>query len=780
MRQDLRQALRLLRRRPAISALVIGTLAIGIAATTVVFSLADAILWHPLPFQGEDRLVRLRVAARPGTTLMTNPLDLGGESIFDGAQPFALDSAIISLGGEPRAVTLGELSPGLLESLGVTPAWGRGFIQSEFSPASHVVVVSAGLWRDRQALGVALTDTSLTIDGVPWTIVGAMPDGFEFPVSRVAMWRPFVSNQTRTRVTALGRLKSGVSLAQAQTFAETAVHATGSALSELRVTPFVAVAPTTATALGILLAAVGLLLVVAVANAATIVLAEAVRRDAEFAMRASLGASWPRLARQVLTEALLVSAVAAGAGLLLARWTLDALLGGVPYLMSFQSLRPIGLDWRALAFATAVSAIAGVGAACLSAIRAMRADPQAVLRGQASGPPTHTRIRSALTAAEIAATLVLLTAAGLVGNSFVRLTRLDPGFDPSRLVALDLQMPQFRYASDGDLHAALGRLRADAAALAEVADVTISHSMPPSLESHAVDALSTDDGPTPIHAGTVSTGLVDGAFFSTLGIPLIAGRSFDSTDTPGGVAAAIVSRSLARSLWPGRDPLGHRLQESPKAAWLTIVGVVDDVRNGTFDDAAGPLAYYTARSQAPSWWYESLIVRTKATPDRVVAALRAIVQRTMPDAPITGIRLGDETIAGANARIRFATKLMGGVAIAALVVALIGVYGTFWYTVNQRRREIGLRIALGASPAGIRRMVFGASLRLIAMGLAAGSFLSVVTARSLTSLLFDVSATDAPTYMASVALLTAAALAATYLPARRAAGIDPIMALRES
>jgi predicted permease len=779
VRQDLRQAIRVLRRRPAVSALVVGTLAIGIAATTIVFSLADAILWHPLPFRAQEQLVRIRAGVRPGSNVLSGPIDLGAGSVFDGVHPFALDSAIVSIAGEPRAVTLSELSSGLLETLRVSPAWGRTFASSEYVAGSNVVIVSAELWRSRQVRGVAATDVSLTIDGKPWTIVGVMPEGFEFPVSRVAMWRPFVPSQARTRVTALGRLKPGVSLEQAQVFAESAVQAPGSPLSELRVAPFVAVAPTTTTALRILLAAVALLLVVAVANAATIVLAEAVRRDTEFAMRASLGASWPRLARQMLIETLLVSAIAGGTGLLLASWTLDALVGGVPYLMSFQALRPVGLDWRALAFAIVVSALAGVGASWLSAARAMRADAQAVLRGHSAGLRNHARIRSALTAAEIAVTLVLLTAAGLVGNSFLHLTRVDPGFDPKPLVALDVQLPAFRYASDEEMRAALGRLRTQAAALPEAAGVTISHSMPPSLESHAVDALSTDDGPVPFRAAAVSTALVDEAFFSTLGIPFVSGRSFEASDRPDGVSVAIVSRSFARQMWSDREPLGHRFRESPKSPWFTVVGVVEDVRNGSFDEGVGPIAYYTARSQSPPWWYESLIVRARANPSQLVAALRALVQRTMPDAPVTGVRIGDELIAGANARIRFATMLMGAVAGVALIVALIGVYGTFWYTVSQRRREIGVRIALGATPAGIRSLVFTASAKLIAAGLLVGGALSFFATRALTSLLYGVSANDAPTYAVVIAVLTAAAFGATYLPARRAAGVDPIKALRD-
>jgi predicted permease len=778
VRQDLRHALRLLRRRPGTSALIVGILAIGIATTTVVFSLADAILWHPLPFRDAERLVRIRATAPAPGMLSTAPAALDG-AIFEGVHPFALDSAIISIGGEPQGITIGELSPGVLSALGVGPIEGREFAANEYVAGSAVVIVGAELWKRQRALARSTDDRSITIEGAPYTIVGVMPAGFEFPVSRVALWRPYVPDPAGTQMTALGRLEPGVTIREAAAFAQTTVRATGGRpFSDLRIVPFVSILPSTAAALRVLLGAVALLLLIAVANASNIVQAEAVGRDTELAVRASLGASWPRLARQIITETLLVSAFAAMAALAFSAWALDMLVANVPYLMSFQALRPIGIDWRVLVFAALTALAAGVGASWLSVVRARRLDPQEALRGQISGLRAHARARSVLTVAQIAITLVLLTGAGLLGHSFVKLSRVDPGFDPRQLLDVEVQLPAWRYAGEDAMRAALERVRAEAMKLPEVADVTIAYSMPPDMESRSLDGFATARTTLASSGALVSTGVVDDRFFATLRIPLLAGRAFDSRDQQGGARAAIVSRAFAHRLWPDRDPLGATFRESPKAPWLTVVGVVGDVKNGSFEQALGPMAYYTARSQSPAWWYEGVIVRTTSAPDRLIPALRSISRRVLPDAPIVDIRTGYETIADTNARVTFFTALVIAFAAIALSVALAGVYGTFWCFVRQRTREIGVRMALGASPRDILRMVLGGSARLLMIGLIAGLPLSLAAAQVLKWQLFEVSSTDPATVLAVVAFLAAAAMGATYLPARRASSVDPMQALR--
>jgi putative ABC transport system permease protein len=758
------------------AALVVTTLAIGIAATTIVFSLADAILWHPLPFRDAGRLVRVRAnLAAPGSA-STAQLD-PGHSIFDGVYPVQLNSAIVKVGGEPRAVTIGELSPGLLGALGIAPMWGREFASDEYVTGNAVVIVRADLWRRQQVAAQSPEDHTLIVDGVRHTIIGVMPEGFEFPVSRVALWLPYIPAPTVTRIGALGQLKAGVTIEQAQAFAQTTARRQ-SGWSDVRIVPFVSVNPSTATALRVLFGAVALLLLIAVANAANVIQAETVRRDAEFAIRASLGASWPRLVRQLMSEALLVSAIAAAIALVVSKWVLDALITGVPYLMSFQALRPIGIDWRALVFTAGITLFAGIGASWLSAVRAIHIDLEKALRGQGSGLPGQAQVRAVLTVAQIAVTLVPLIGAGLLGKGFLRLSAVNPGFDADRLINVNIQIPTWRYSGEAETRAAIDHLQDEVRRLPGVVDVTIAHSMPPDLQSRPLEGMVTDEVTFTAKSGFVSQGLVDGSFFTTLGIPLLSGRSFDNRDQMSTAPVAVVSRTFARQLWPAQDAIGKRFRESATTSWITVVGVVGDVPNGGFEQALGPQAFYAARTQAPTWWYEGVIVRTAFRPERIVRAFRAIVQRTMPDAPITGVNTGYDMVANVNARVRFATLLMIAFAAVALMVALIGVYGTFWSTVNQRTREIGVRMALGASPGYVLRMILAGSGRLLAIGLAVGIPLAVAGTRVLKSLLFEVSPNDPTTFAVVIAFLVAASMAATYLPAKRAAAIDPVEALR--
>ena len=373
---------------------------------------------------------------------------------------------------------------------------------------------------------------------------------------------------------------------------------------------------------------------------------------------------------------------------------------------------------------------------------------------------------------------MLLTGAGLLGHGFLNLSRVDPGFDPGHLVNVELRLPEWRYAGEADKRNALARLRDEAARAPGVVDATISRSMPPGLEFRPLDTLVVSDPIGASHGAFVSNGVVDDRFFSTLRIPLLAGRAFDVHDGPDAPAVTVVSRSLAQRLWPGRDPLGETFRESPTAPPLTVVGVVGDAANGGFELQLGPLAYYTARAQTPTWWFEGLIVRTASNPEGFVPALRAIAHRVMPDAPIVDARSGVDTIANANSRVRFSTLLIMVFAGIALAVALTGIYGTFWCLITQRTREIGVRMALGASSRDVLRMVLTGSVRLIAAGLAAGLPLSLAASRLLEAQLFGLSPGDPATIAVVIAFLAVAALAASYLPARHAAMVDPAVALR--
>jgi putative ABC transport system permease protein len=779
---DLRDAVRLIRRRRGVATLVVTTLAIGIAGATIVFSVADAILWHPLPFPHADRFARVRLTLAPGAGALSGSggaLEAwsGKERILDGLYPFRLDSAIVDVGDEPRAVALGELSVGLLDTLGVTPIWGRTFSADEYRAGAGVVLVSAELWRRAQGVGRATTVPTLLVDGVRQVIVGVMPDGFAFPFGHLSMWRPYPPNISAVHITALGTLKPGVSWVEA----ETVPRPTSSAgrVRDVVVSRFVDVDTATSTALHVLVGAVAMLLLIAVANAANVLMSEAVRRDTEFAVRTALGASSWRLARQMVLETLVISAVAALVALLLSAWVLGAVAASVPFFMSYQALRPIALDARALTCAGAVATLAGLGSTSFAILRARRIEAPMALRGQTSGLPTHGRVRRVLTAAQIAVTLALLASAAVLGRSFLSASRSNAGVDPDHVVQLVVQVPTWRSSDESTLRATLDDVRAKAARLPDVLDATIAYDMPPLLGSRPIADLTLAGSDLRPGAGTVWFGRVDDTFFPTLGIPLLAGRGVDTHDRPDTPPVAVVSRALAERLWPNGDALGRRFRESPDDPWRTVVGIVGNVTNVSVDQSRGLMAFYTPRLQIATWWFEGLIVRTRPAAAEVVPALRAVLRSSLPDAPIREVLTGRDMIRDSSARERFATALMTAFAGAALVLALIGVYGAFWFSVRQRTREIGVRLALGASPAMMLRMVLGASLRLILIGLTVGIPLAFAATRALRSLVFDISPSDPATLGVVTICLAVAALAATYVPARWAARIAPVDVLRQ-
>ncbi len=766
---DVRHAIRLLVRRPAVSVIVVVTLAVGIGAATVAFSVADAVLWHPLPFRHADRLARVMVYTPDGSALSALDAWPRASAGFEGVYPFALDSGIVTGGPEAEAVTLGFLAPGLLEAIGVRPDAGRTFTPDEAVPRPDVVLISRALWR-RLAPGqppAAAIGRTLRLENVPQTIVGVMSDAFDFPVGRVALWRPYRPDPGGHRLTALGIGRTPTVLTTSRP---------GEAIS---VTPFVRKDRTATLALELVLAAAVLLLGLAVANAANVLLADAVRRDAELAIRASLGATWLQLARQVAFETLALSAVAAGVALVCGQWALAVIVARIPYLLTFQALRPIALDWRALVFGVVAATLAGLGASWLSVARARRLHAATTLRGQGWDRRDQSRARYVLTAGQLAVALALVACAGLLATSLRRLSAFDRGFDATRLVHVVVQIPTWRYADAAEIEGTLGRVRERVASLPGVADATITYTIPTGFSQVPASRLQLPSGGALATDGEVAYARIDSAFLGTVDIPLVEGRAFDSSDAPGSMPVAIVSRALAARLAPDGRAIGLRFRESPDAPWLTVVGVVGDIANGGLGSSWTTLAFYTPRRQSTPWWFEGVVARTQGAPERAVPAIRDVLREIMPEAPVIDVTTGSEAIANSNQRVDFAASLMSTVAGLALVVALVGVYATFWYTVRQRAREIGVRLALGASPADIRRMVLWRGARLTLTGLAAGLPLALLATHSIRALV-ALTGPSEPIALATItASLAAAAILATYLPARRASRIDPVRVLRQ-
>jgi putative ABC transport system permease protein len=791
MLNDLRFAARMFARRPGVAALIIVTLAVGIAASTAVFSIADAILWHPLPFRDPDRLVALASfdPARQSTSRTVRLSALKAwrakDQILEDIYAYGMSAFLLTGEGDAEALTGGVVSNGMFAALGVRPHLGRDFRADDFRRDSEpVVVLGDALWRTRFAGATDIVGRSITIDDRHSTVIGVMPPGFEFPVDSVRLWVPDVDDPLRPMAgNAFARLRPGVPFAQARTTAEATTHHLldpgGVVLPEIRVMPFVRRDAKTADALFALLGAVAMLLLIAVGNAANVLLAEAVRRDAEMAVRSSLGASFGRLVRQVVTETLLVTVVAAAVAATLASVVVRLVAAGLPRMLTYQSLRPMAIDWRAIAFAIGIATAAGLGTALAPLTRARRATAQSSLKGEAIAATSHGRLRSALVVLQLAVTIVLLVAAGLLANSFVRLNRAGPGFSTSNLITIAVQWPRTQFHDRPAMDRFLDEWKRRAAQLPGVAAATVSDSIPPGLGFSWGTIETADHGIITGSDALVAEGVIDDGFFATLGIPLLQGRTFDAHDTPDNPPAAVIGRAMAELLWPNGDAIGRRFRVGPSFPWYTVVGVVGNVRNGSFDSPRGEFAAYYARGQAKqTWFFETLIVRAAGTPGSLEHPLRELTRTLNPNLPVVAVETADELVAGANARVRFVTFLMWGFAAVATLLALVGVYGAFWCAVRQRTREIGVRLALGAAPLDIVRLVLTESARVVCVGLIIGLPIALGVGRGLRAMLFDVSPADPLTLGVVCTGLIVGALAASYLPARRAGRVDPTVALR--
>lgn len=790
---DLRFAMRMFGQRPGVAALIVVTLGIGIAASTVVFSVADAILWHPLPFRDARRLVSL-TSYDPAKKVTSRSVPLSAlnawrakDSILEDIYTYGQDSFLLTGDGDAEELTGGVVSQGLFAALGVHPRLGRDLAVDDYRDDSEaVVVLSDTLWRRRFAAAGDILGRPLTMNDRRYTIVGVMGPGFTFPVDSDRLWIPLVANPAGlTRGNVLARLRPGVSLthAQAVTAATTRnlVDQGVQALPEIRIGPFTRRDPETINALWVLLGAVGFLLLIAVSNAANVLLAEAVRRDAEMAVRSSLGASFGRLVRQVVTETLLVTGVAAVAATALAAAALRVAVAGMPWILTYQSLRPIALDWRAMVFTVGIATAAGLATALAPLTRARRAGSQSTLKGHAISATSHGRLRAALVVLQLAVTVVLLVAAGLLANSFVRLNRVNLGFSTTTLLRVSIGLPETQFRDKSAVDRFLDEWRRAAGRVPGVVSATISEAIPPGLiESPSATIETADRGLTEQHR--IAWGDIDEGYFATLGIPLLQGRAFDARDRHDSPLAAVISVALAQQLWPGSDPIGRHFRFAPTLPWHAVIGVAGNVKNGDREvnqSFGNERAVYFARTQTTlTQRWESLIVRAAGDPKSLEHPLRELTRALNPNTPIISVETADEIVAEISGRARFVTMLMWGLAAIATLLALVGVYGAFWYAVRQRTREIGVRLALGAEPLDIVRLVLTENARVIAAGLMIGLPIALAVSRGLRSMLFDVSPADPPTLIVVSTALLAAALTASYLPARRVSRIDPTEALR--
>ena len=802
MRQDLRYAVRRLAAAPLFSATVVLMLALGIGANTAIFSVVNAVLLRPLPYPEAGALVHLNhvyggsfEAAVSARGYAEYDAVVSGFEALGAHAPWAANLTEI---GEPERVTAARVTPSYFEVLGHAPAQGRVFRGEEAEPgAPRVVVVTDGFWRRRLGGGAGVVGTAVRLNGEPYEIVGVMPPGYrDVYAPQVEVWAPlaFTPQQlsggwTNEFLSVVGRMRTGITVPTLN--AE--LDALGARLRAeqdlpdawaLRVRPLAELSRAgLRPMLLILMGAVGLVLLIACANVANLLLARASGRSREVAIRTALGAGRWRVVRQLLTESVVLAAAGGALGLLLAAGGVRVL--GVALPVSTRAALDVGLDGGVLAFAALLAVATGVLFGLAPALQLARSDVQQTLRdGGRSGRADRAGqwLRRALVAGEMALALTLLAGAGLLLQSFVRLQAVDPGFESERLLTFDLFLPPTQY---GDAAARVAFFDRVLDALREVPGVAsvgavdvLPFSGRGSTSSFAIEGLpAPPDGQGPWGDNRrVSPG-----YFETMGIPLLEGRTFSPADAAASEPVAVVDEGLARRYWPDASAVGRRLTygdpADPEATWYRIVGVVGHAAQEGLDGPPRVQVYRTYRQSSAAAL--SVVARTTLPPASLVGAARAAVQSVDPDMPLASVGTMDAQLEASIGQRRLAAALLGGFAGLALALACLGIYGVMAYIVAQRRREIGLRIALGAGTASVVGLFVRQGAVLVGTGLILGLAGAFGLTRLLRSQLYGVDATDPTTFGAVALLLVGTAGIATWLPARRAARLDPLTALRD-
>jgi len=806
---EISQGLRALAKRPLATALAVLALGIGIGANAALFSVLDAVMLRPFPFKEQDRLVILwetdLARGMPKIEVsFPNFEDWKKQSrSFEAlaAMPNAVSEQFLLTGdGDPARLRGASVSAGFFEVLGCAPALGRGLREEDDRPgAARVVVLSHGLWRSRFGAEPTAIGRAVTLEGAPFTIVGVMPPEFGYPRG-AELWTPMVpsqpdlvGNRNAGWLHVIGRLRPGVGVAEARAEMDALVRGLAEAYDKpvegrgAVVTPIAEeMLGSTRPALLVLLVAVGLVLLIACANVATLLLAQAAQRRRETAVRLALGASRGRILRERLVETLLLALMGAGAGVLLAAWGLGALLALAP--ADVPRLQQVAIDGRVLGFSLGLSVLVALVSGLLPGLAAARETASVFLReGTRSVGGLHDRRwRHGLVAAEVALALVVLAGAGLVVQSFLRLQRVPLGYEPRQVVTMSLAPASWKYPRVEDrrlfLRSALDRVRVLPGVEASAAVLLRPLELGPiGVNSWLLREGETDAAmPTNPAANYLS---VTPGYFGAVGLPIRAGRDFDERDIEGAPRVLIVGESLARRLWPGEDPIGKRMatfgipvNPAGQREWATVVGLVADGRYRGLDDVR--LDVYAPSEQSP-FPAEFLVIRSAVDPAALAASIRREVQEIDKDAVVADVATLGAIIDGALGGARFRSVLIAGYAGLAVVLAALGIWGIVAWSVAQRSREIGVRIALGARTPDVLRHVVAQGVGPALIGVGAGLAAALALGRGLSSLLFGIGASDAPTLAAVALTLLGVAFLASFAPARRAARLDPVATLRQ-
>ncbi len=796
--QDIRYGARQLLRSPGFTSVAVLTLALGIGANTAIFSVVNAVLLRPLPFPEPDQLVLITEnnLSRGWTSFAVSPanyLDWQRQAqTLQSMASFRGAGFNVSGGTEPERVIAAQVSASFFNVLGVSPLLGRTFTEEEDRPGhGRVVVLGHGFWQTHFAGDPQIVGKTVLLSGESYEVIGVMPPDFRTP-GQTQVWAPaaFTERQVQQRgshyINVIARLKPEVSLEQARAELvavakrlEAQYPETNTGWSTNVNTLHQQVVGSVERPLKVLLAAVGFVLVIACANVANLLLARAAGRQREIAIRTALGAGRLRLVRQLLTESVLLGLAGGALGLLLAFWGIDLLRALNPGTIPRAS--GIGVDRWVLLFTTGVSLLTGFlfGLAPALACSHMEVGESLKEGGRtASVGRGRQRLRQGLVVVETALALVLLVGSALLLRSFARLQGVDPGFRADNLVLALVNLPQSKYPTDAQEVAfyrqVLERVRARPHVLGAAVSTT-----PPLSGSDFVLSFRTEaqEGLPPQDLLSANYGAVSADYFRVLGIPLLEGRAFTNQDVEGMPRVAVINQTMARRIFPNQSPIGKRIRIGVNGSiWREIVGVVGDVRHYELGDEP-TMQMYEPYSQQ-SWPTMMILVKTESEPHAFVPMLRSEVLAVDKDQPLGVVRTGEEILAQSVAQPRFRTVLLGLFAFLAALLAAVGIYGLMAYSVLQRTHEIGVRRALGAQPRDIIRLLLRQGMALMLVGLAAGLAGAFVLTRFLEGMLFGVTARDPMTFGGVPLLLAAVALLACWMPARRAARVDPMVALR--
>ena len=796
--QDLRFALRMLRKAPGFAAVAVLTLALGIGANTAIFSVVDAVLFRALPIHEPSRVVVIHEDI-PKLNLFHTPVappDFRIYSrhtkIFASTAAFYQKNANLTGEGQPQRLSAMHASATLLPSLGIRPILGRAFTSAEDTYGSgHVVLLSEDLWRTVFGGSPGVIGKHVTLNDQSYEVIGVLPESFQILYPEYQLCLPMAlpaqefsaENEGNIYMDMIGRLRSGVSLQQAR--AALAIDAAQQiAGAPVQIRPLlggfsIEVVPLMQDEVGdkgrplyLLLGAVLLVLLIACANVANLLLARGAARCREMAIRAAIGAGRRRMIAQLLTESLLLSLAGGALGLLFAWWGITGLVHFAP--ASLPHPETIHLDPAVLAFTLAVSMLAGIFFGLAPALQASKIELSDSLRESTlSGAPSSARhgLRRALILSEVALTFVLLVGAGLLLRSFAELLDVNPGFDPANLLTLRLSPSKQINAAQAAVfsRALLSRI----SAMPGVIHAALAIEPPLMNPGNSVfvirDYRATARGPQP-HADNVAS---SPDYFATMGIPLLHGRIYTDEDIETGNRVTVIDQAMANRFWPGQSAIGKQLGFNSKGPWSTIIGVVGTVRSHTLEKQTNGTRYFPAYYPGMS-----LVVRTASNSSVFAGAIRTQVEALDPTQAVYSVQTMSERVAESIAKQRFAAALLALFAVLALVLAAVGLYGVMVYVVAQRTHEIGVRMALGAQRRDVMRLVLGQGARVALTGIIVGVFAAFGLTRLMASLLYGVKATDPLTFIGVSVLLISVALLASYIPARRAMRVDPMVALR--